>query len=366
MFILLDMGLKCGIVGLPNIGKSTLFNAITKTMQAEAANYPFCTIEPNEARVSLEDERLTNLAQIANSAEIIPNFLEIVDIAGLVKGASKGEGLGNKFLSHIREVDAILHLVRCFKDDNVTHVENNVNPVHDAEIIDMELILADLDQVSGIRVKNAKKLSKEVDAVLFKLQEGLESGLAVRKIILKEEEKLLVKQYNFITGKPMILLANVDEESISKGNSLSQELLEFAKKEGMEFGIISVKIEAEIAQITDEDERLNFLEMLGLKESGLNRVAKMGFDALDLMTYFTIGPKEARAWTIKKGMRAPEAAGVIHTDFEKGFIRAEVVSYIDYIQYKGEVGAKENGKFRTEGKEYEMQDGDVVHFRFNV
>ena len=360
------MGLKCGIVGLPNIGKSTLFNAITKTMQAEAANYPFCTIEPNEARVSLEDERIINLAKIANSAEIIPNFLEIVDIAGLVKGASKGEGLGNKFLSHIREVDAILHLVRCFKDDNVTHVENRINPVEDAEIINMELVLADFEQVSGIRTKNAKKLSREADAVLLKLQTELGSGNPVRKISLTEEEKTLIKPYNFITSKPMIFLGNVDEESILKGNEFSFALNDFAKKEGAIFETISVKIEAEIAQIEDEEEKRNFLEMIGLKESGLNKVARMAFDILDLITYFTIGPKEARGWTVKKGTKAPQGAGVIHTDFEKGFIRAEVISYSDYIEFNGELGCKDNGKLRVEGKDYTINDGDIIHFRFNV
>jgi GTP-binding protein YchF len=360
------MGLKCGIVGLPNIGKSTLFNAITKTMQAEAANYPFCTIEPNEARVSLEDERILNLARLAGSAEIIPNFLEIVDIAGLVKGASKGEGLGNKFLSHIREVDAILHLVRCFEDENVTHVENRVNPVEDAEIINMELIMADLEQASNIRAKNAKKLTKEADAVLSKIQLELGNGVPIRRINLNDEELALIKPYNFITSKPMIFLANVDEESIIAGNSLSNSLAEFAQKEGANFGVISVKIESEIAQIESEEEKANFLEMMGLTESGLNKVSRMGFEALNLITYFTVGPKEARGWTVKKGTKAPAGAGVIHTDFEKGFIRAEVISYNDYITLEGEAGAKEAGKLRAEGKEYVIEDGDIIHFRFNV
>jgi ribosome-binding ATPase len=360
------MGLKCGIVGLPNIGKSTLFNAITKTMQAESANYPFCTIEPNEARVSLEDERILKLASITKSAEIIPNFLEIVDIAGLVKGASTGEGLGNKFLSHIREVDAILHLVRCFEDENITHVENRINPIEDAEIINMELMFADLEQVSGIRTKNAKKLSREADATLCKIQEGLKNGIPIRKLTLTEEEALLIKPYNFITSKPMIFLCNVDESSITEGNDLSKKLFEKAKQEGIVCEIISVKIESDIAQIENEEERVNFLEMLGLKESGLNKVARLSFDLLNLITYFTVGPKEARGWTVKKGTKAPQGAGVIHTDFEKGFIRAEVISYNDYVEFNGESACKENGKLRVEGKDYIIQDGDVMHFRFNV
>jgi GTP-binding protein YchF len=360
------MGLKCGIVGLPNIGKSTLFNAITKTMQAEAANYPFCTIEPNEARVSLEDERIVALAKIANSAEIIPNFLEIVDIAGLVKGASKGEGLGNKFLSHIREVDAILHLVRCFEDENITHVENRIHPVEDAEIINMELIMADLEQVSHIRTKNAKRLTKEADFVLARLEKEIGAGIPIRKISLNDEEKMIIKPYNFITAKPMIFLANVEEESILAGNNHSNSLAEFAQKEGANFGIISVKIESEIAQIESEEEKANFLEMMGLAESGLNKVARMGFEALNLITYFTVGPKEARGWTVRKGAKAPEAAGVIHSDFEKGFIRAEVIAFKDYTELEGEAGAKEAGKLRAEGKDYVVIDGDVIHFRFNV
>jgi GTP-binding protein YchF len=316
--------------------------------------------------VSLEDERIEKLASLANSAEIIPNFLEIVDIAGLVKGASKGEGLGNKFLSNIREVDAILHLVRCFEDEDVSHVENRINPVDDAEIINMELIMADLEQVSNIRTKNAKKITKEVDLVLAKIQTELGNGTPIRKLNLNEEELTVIKSYNFITSKPMIFLANVDEESIIAGNTLSNSLAEFAKKEGAEFGVISVKIEAEIAQIEDEEEKNNFLEMVGLQESGLNKVARMGFDALNLITYFTVGSKEARGWTVKKGTKAPAGAGVIHTDFERGFIRAEVISYNDYVLLGGELGAKDAGKLRAEGKDYVIEDGDVIHFRFNV
>jgi GTP-binding protein YchF len=362
------MSLKCGIVGLPNVGKSTFFNAITKTMQAEAANYPFCTIEPNEARVYLEDERLLKLAELAGSAEIIPNFLEIVDIAGLVKGASKGEGLGNKFLSHIREVDLIIHIVRCFDDENIVHVENRVNPVSDAEIINTELILADIDSITNIRLRNAKKMSKEVDETLGEMLDFLNSGKPVREFLktLTEERKELLKPFNFITSKPVIYIANVGEESVTEGNDFSKQMEEFAKKEAAEFGIISVKIESEISAMQSEEERKNFLEMMGLSESGLNKLAKLAFRILNLITYFTIGPKEARAWTIKKGTLAPKAAGVIHTDFEKGFIRAEVISYQDYIEYQGEAGVKEAGKFRVEGKEYIMTDGDVVHFRFNT
>ncbi len=316
--------------------------------------------------VKKEDERIVALAKIANSAEIIPNFLEIVDIAGLVKGASKGEGLGNKFLSHIREVDAILHLVRCFEDETITHVENRIHPVEDAEIINMELIMADLEQVSHIRTKNAKRLTKEADFVLARLEKELGAGIPIRKISLNDEEKMIIKPYNFITAKPMIFLANVEEESILAGNNHSNSLAEFAQKEGANFGIISVKIESEIAQIESEEEKTNFLEMMGLAESGLNKVARMGFEALNLITYFTVGPKEARGWTVRKGAKAPEAAGVIHSDFEKGFIRAEVIAFKDYTELEGEAGAKEAGKLRAEGKDYVVIDGDVIHFRFNV
>lgn len=364
--VIIYMGLKCGIVGLPNIGKSTFFNAITKTMQAEAANYPFCTIEPNIARVWLEDERIIKLAKLAGSGEIIPNFLEIVDIAGLVKGASKGEGLGNKFLSHIREVDAIIHLVRCFEDENITHVENRIDPINDAEIINMELILADIESASGILAKNAKKFSKEVADLFNKIIKNLEQGITIRNIKLSAEESEIVKQYNFITKKPIIYIANVGEESIIDGNEFAKKLEEFAKKEIAEFGIISVKIESEISQIQNESEKEDFLKMIGLEESGLSKTAKMAFNILNLITYFTIGPKEARAWTIPKNTLAPAAAGVIHSDFEKGFIRAEVISYEDYIKHSGEQGAKDAGRLRVEGKEYIMQDGDIVHFRFNV
>lgn len=362
------MSLKCGIVGLPNIGKSTLFNAITNTLQAEAANYPFCTIEPNFARVLLEDERLIKLSKLAGSIQITPNFLELVDIAGLVKGASSGAGLGNKFLSHIREVDAILHLVRCFEDENIIHVENKVDPVSDIDTINVELILADLESASSIRAKNSRKFSKEEDSCLERLIKSLNELKPVKRFLedATNDEKLFLKTYNFITAKPVIYVANVDEGSIKTGNEFSNRVKQYASTVEAEFEIISVKIESEISSLASEEEKNSFLEMLELKESGLLRTAKCVFNILNLITYFTVGPKETRAWTISKGTKAPVAAGVIHSDFEKGFIRAEIISYSDYIKYQGEAGSSAAGKMRVEGKEYIMEDGDIAHFRFNV
>ena len=367
------MGFKCGIVGLPNIGKSTLFNAITRTVKAEAANYPFCTIDPNSAVINIKDFRLQNLASIAGSAELIPNTLEIVDIAGLVKGASTGEGLGNKFLSNIREVDAIIHLVRAFEDPDITHVEGHINPLRDIDIINTELIFSDLESVTFRIEKNSKKLKqgeKEVvlmDSILRKSKLVLEKGLLARSVLpdlSNDDEVKIFKTLNLLTSKPMIYVSNVSESDIKSGNGMSRSVDEFAKSVGSSSATISVKIEADISQISDESETLSYLEMFDLKESGLNGVVRSGFEILDLITYFTIGPKEAHAWTVKKNTTAPKAAGVIHTDFESGFIRAEVISYDDYIKHGGEQGCKDSGKMRLEGKEYIVQDGDIMHFRF--
>ena len=364
------MGFKCGIVGLPNVGKSTLFNALTQTIAAQAANYPFCTIEPNFGVVSVPDERIDSLAKIANSLKIIPTQIEIVDIAGLVRGASRGEGLGNKFLAHIREVDAIIHLLRCFDDGNVTHVENNVDPLRDAEIIETELVLADLESVEK-RIPNMEKKAKtgdkeaaELVPILKLLFQCLADGGPARNILTDENAKL-VKSLNLITSKPVLYVCNVNEADALKGNAYSQQVMNKANAEKAPLVIISARIEEEIATL-DEQDRIEFLKDLGLSETGLAKIIRTGYGILDLDTFFTIGPKEARAWTVKKGSLAPQAAGVIHTDFEKGFIRSETVSYQDFIQYNGEQGAKEAGKFRLEGKDYVVQDGDVLHFRFNV
>lgn len=364
------MGFKCGIVGLPNVGKSTLFNALTQTIAAQAANYPFCTIEPNFGIVSVPDERLDILAKIGGSAKIIPTQIEIVDIAGLVRGASKGEGLGNKFLSHVREVDAIIHLLRCFEDSNITHVENNVSPLRDAEIIETELVLADLESIEK-RLPNLEKKAKTGDKesanilplvqTLFKV---LAEGNPARKIIDVDNEKA-IKSLNLITSKPILYVCNVNEEDAAKGNSYSEEIAKKASAEKAPMIIISAKIEEEISSL-DASDKIEFLKDLGLNETGLAKIIRTGYNILNLDTFFTIGPKEAHAWTIKKGSFAPQAAGIIHTDFEKGFIRSETISYQDFVQYNGESGAKEAGKFRLEGKEYIVQDGDVLHFRFNV
>ncbi len=363
------MGFKCGIVGLPNVGKSTLFNALTQTAAAEAANYPFCTIEPNVGDVPVPDDRLDRIAAIAKSAQTIHTRLTFVDIAGLVKGASKGEGLGNQFLANIREVDAIAYVLRCFEDENVTHVEGRIDPISDAETVEIELMLADLDSLEKRRVpleKRAKGQDKEAKATLPLIDAAfavLSEGKPARLAEIAPEDRQRFKQLQLLTAKPVLYVCNVDEGAAATGNEYSRKVEEKAKREGAGVVVISAKIEAELAQLPP-DERQAYLESLDLAEPGLNRLIRAGYQLLDLITYFTAGPKEARAWTIRKGTLAPQAAGVIHTDFEKGFIRAETISYADFIEYGGETGAKEAGKMRLEGKDYTVHDGDVMHFRF--
>ena len=363
------MGFKCGIVGLPNVGKSTLFNALTQTAAAEAANYPFCTIEPNVGDVPVPDERLDRIAAIAKSAQILPTRLTFVDIAGLVKGASKGEGLGNQFLANIREVDAIAYVLRCFEDDDVTHVEGRIDPLSDAETVETELMLADLESLEKRRTaleKRAKGQDKEAKATLTVVDAGLEvlsEGRPARLAKVEPEDWPRFKQLQLLTSKPVLYVCNVDEGSAEDGNEYSHRVAEKARKEGAVAVVISAKIEAELAQLA-ADERQAYLDSLGLTEPGLNRVIRAGYQLLDLITYFTAGPKETRAWTVTKGTYAPQAAGVIHTDFEKGFIRAETIAYDDFVRLGGEGGAKEAGRMRLEGKEYTVHDGDIMHFRF--
>jgi ribosome-binding ATPase len=363
------MGFKCGIVGLPNVGKSTLFNALTQTAAAQAANYPFCTIEPNVGDVAVPDVRLDTLARIGGSAQIIPTRLTFVDIAGLVRGASQGEGLGNQFLANIREVDAIAHVVRCFEDGDITHVEGKIDPLADIETIETELMLADMDslekRVTGLEKKarggdKEAKLSLElVERALVLLREGKPARLTA----VKPEEEKAFGMLQLLTAKPVLYVCNVEEASADTGNAFSAKVLDLAKKENAKAVVVSARIESEIAVLPTE-EQADYLEATGLSEPGLNRVIRTGYELLGLITYFTVGPKEARAWTITQATRAPQAAGVIHTDFEKGFIRSETIAYPDYVAFNGESGAREAGKFRLEGKDYVVQDGDVLHFRF--
>jgi ribosome-binding ATPase len=363
------MGFKCGIVGLPNVGKSTLFNALTQTAQAEAANYPFCTIEPNVGEVGVPDARLDTLADIAKSAKIIPTRLTFVDIAGLVRGASKGEGLGNQFLSHIREVDAVAYVLRCFEDGDITHVENRIDPLSDADIVETELMLADMESLEKRlpalekKAKSGDKDSKALATVIEKALIPLREGKPARTAKITDEEKFLFKGLQLLTAKPVVYVCNVEETAAKDGNAFSAKVAERAKAEGAAHVVISAKIESEFAGLGAED-RDAFLAEMGLEEPGLNRLIRAGYSLLDLITYFTVGPKEARAWTITRGTKAPAAAGVIHTDFEKGFIRAETIACDDYITLKGEAGCRDAGKMRLEGKEYLVKDGDVMHFRF--
>jgi GTP-binding protein YchF len=365
------MGFTCGIVGLPNVGKSTLFNALTETAAAEAANYPFCTIEPNVGRVSVPDPRLERLGAVAKSPKVTPTFLEFVDIAGLVRGASKGEGLGNKFLAHIREVDAIVQVLRCF-DGEVTHVDGSVDPLRDAEVVATELLLADLDSVER-QLEGATKRARIGDteakkrlAVLEPVAQALAAGHGARSLRFGPDEQARFKQLNLLTAKPMLYVANVEEAAAATGNGYSEQVAARAAVEGAGFVVISAAIEAEVAQLGDRAEKAEFLAGLGLEEPGLAKVVRAGYALLDLITFFSVGPKEAHAWTVKRGAKAAQAAGTIHSDFERGFIRAETIAYGDFVAHGGEQGAKDAGKMRVEGRDYLVRDGDVFYFRFNV
>ncbi|GAN00500.1 GTP-binding and nucleic acid-binding protein YchF [alpha proteobacterium U9-1i] len=365
------MGFKCGIVGLPNVGKSTLFNALTRTAAAQAANYPFCTIEPNVGEVAMPEPRLDVLAKIAGSKEIIPTRMNFVDIAGLVRGASKGEGLGNQFLANIRECDAIAYVLRCFENDDITHVENRIDPIADLETVETELMLADLESLEK-RITNLEKRAKGGDKeakltldLVLRAKALLDDGKPARHTKRAADEEKAFEMLQLLTALPVLYVCNVDEANAATGNAFSKRVQERAKAENAACVVISAQIEAELAALSDEEQK-EFLAAAGLDEPGLDKLIHAGYDLLNLQTYFTVGPKEARAWTIQKGWTAPQAAGVIHGDFEKGFIRAETIAYADFVAHNGEVGAKEAGKMRLEGKEYIVREGDVMHFRFNA
>lgn len=365
------MSLKCGIVGLPNVGKSTLFNCLSNA-KAQSANYPFCTIEPNIGTISVPDPRLEKLESMVKPERVVPATMEIVDIAGLVKGASKGEGLGNQFLANIRETDAILHVLRCFDDGNIVHVDGNVNPIRDKEIIDIELQLKDLESIEkkiqslSRVIKTGEKEALKENELALKIKEGLEQGKSVRGLGFSTEDMQIIKKFNLITSKPVMYVCNVDETSVQKGNAYVEEVRSAVANEQAEVLVIGAKIEADITELETYEERQLFLDELGLDEPGVNRLIRSAYALLNLQTYFTAGVKEVRAWTIPNGATAPQAAGVIHTDFEKGFIRAEVMKYNDYVSLGSESAVKEAGKFKVEGKEYVVSDGDIMHFRFNV